>query len=101
MRVWSLIEDFKAFNIKIVPIRHNIVADSLVVAASTFQPVEDSKLKKFTIQMLYTPAMSDNIETIQVFEDDRHIKNFMASKRVFTCQQIGEEQTKPDEDCQT
>lgn len=45
-----MIEGFKAFNIKTILRRHNMVANSLAVAASTFQPVEGSKLKKFEIR---------------------------------------------------
>lgn len=48
-RVWNLIEGFKAFNIRMVPRKHNIMADSLVVVASTFQPIPGTKLKKFEI----------------------------------------------------
>lgn len=90
-------QDFKAFNIKTMPRKQNVAANSLAVAASTFQPVEDRRLKQITIQMLYSPSVPNNIKTIQVFNDDQHIQSFMADKRIFNSQQIGEEQVKPDE----
>lgn len=85
-------QDFLAFNIKIVPRKQNIAADSLAVAASTFQSVEDTRLKQITIHMLYSPSVPNNIETLQVFNDDHHIQSFMGSKRVFLSQEIKEEQ---------
>lgn len=69
-RVWSLMNGFKAFNIKTIPRKQNIAADSLAVAASTFQPMEDRRLKQITIQMLYSSSVPDNIETFQVFSDN-------------------------------
>lgn len=49
--------------------------------------------------MLHSPVFLDNVETIQVFDDDKHIKNFMTSQRVFMSQQIEEEEEQSkDED---
>lgn len=49
------------------------------MAASTFQPVQGSKIKKFEIWMLHTLIVPDNIEAIQVFDNDSQIKDFMMS----------------------
>jgi len=74
-----------------------VVVNSLAVVASTFQPLENNKLKRFTIQMLYSPSVPDNIGAIQIFDEDKQIENFMASKRVFISQRIEDKSTKKDE----
>ena len=91
-------DSFMAFGIKTVPRKQNIAADSLAVVASTFQPVEDRRLKQFNIKMLYSPSVPDNIGTFQVFSDDQQIQDFMNNERVFAFQNIGEEQAQPSGD---
>ena len=43
-RVWDLMDDFEALNIKSIPRRKNMVADALAILASALQPVERMKL---------------------------------------------------------
>lgn len=41
--------------------------------------------------------MPDNIKTLQVFNNDQQIPSFMSNKRVFSSQDIGEEQAQANE----
>ena len=47
-------------------------------------------LKKFTIELTSLPSVLENITNFQVFEDDKHILDFLTSLRVFEAQVINE-----------
>lgn len=89
-QVWDLIEGFDAFNIEHVPKKFNKRADALVVAASTLEPLETSKLRKFIVEMVPMPSIPDNVTNLQLFEDDHHIKDFITNSRIFKAQIIDE-----------
>lgn len=60
--VWDLIENFFLdFNIQFLPREGNIMADSLVVAASTFRPPQNSLLR-YEVQVKYRPSIPDRIK---------------------------------------
>lgn len=59
--VHDLREDFQAFNIKSIPRRRNAVADALATSASALLPLERTKLKRFSIELVATPSITDNI----------------------------------------
>ena len=60
-RVWDLMDDFKALNIKSIPRRKNMVADALAISASALQLVERMKLKIFLVELVVAPSILDNI----------------------------------------
>ena len=44
-RVWDLMDDFEDLNIRSIPRRKNMMADTLTILASVLQPIERKKLK--------------------------------------------------------
>ena len=61
IRVWDLLDDFKALNIKSVPRRKNMVIDALAILESVLQPIERTKLKRFSVELVVVPSIPDNI----------------------------------------
>lgn len=59
--------------------------------------MQGSKLKKFSVELISTPAVPDNVRNFQVFDDDRHILTFLASSDVFE-RQISDESNKDQGD---
>ena len=60
--VWDMVENFfSTFNIQFMPQEQNIMADSLVVAASTFRPPQNP-LFRYEIEVRYRPSIPDNIK---------------------------------------
>ena len=60
-RVWDIMDDFEALNIKSIPRRKNVVADTLAISASAWQPVERKKLKRFSVELVVVPSIPNNI----------------------------------------
>ena len=58
---------FEALNIKSIPRRKNVVADALAISASALQPIERTKLKIFSVELVAVPSIPDNITNFQVF----------------------------------
>ena len=87
-RVWDLIEDFDAFNIKFSYRANNQVANALAQTASSLAPIKLDGLKKFRVELALVPSVPDNVKNFQVFEDDRHILKFLTNSDVFTAQII-------------
>ena len=51
-------------------------------------------VKKFIVELTLVPSVPDIVTNFQVFEDDKHILNFLTISRVFEAQVIdkGEQQ---------
>ena len=47
-------------------------------------------VKKFMVERTSVPSVLDNITNFQVFEDDKHILNFLTILRVFEAKVIDE-----------
>lgn len=60
----DLIEGFDAFNIEHVPRRFNKRFEALAVVASTLEPLETSKLTKFTVELVPTLSILDNVTNL-------------------------------------
>lgn len=75
--VLDLIELFDAFGIEAVPRELNSMADELAVAASAMQPCENLIKGESKLEIIFIPAVPDNIEHWQVFHDDSQIRNFL------------------------
>lgn len=87
-RVWDLIKSCDSFNIESVNRSKNQVANSLAQAASSLQPLAMDSVKIFTIELISTPSVLDNITSFQVFDDDKHILEFLTNSDVFVAQII-------------
>lgn len=92
-----MINSFESFNIRTVPRKQNQVADALAVAASTLKPLQNTKLQRFTIEIVPTPSIPDNVTNFQVFNDDQQMLEFMVNQGVFACQEIGEDQVESND----
>ena len=46
----------------------------------------------FSVQLLFRPSIPDNITNFRVFDDDKQIINFLASKDVFKYAAIGDQE---------
>ena len=65
--VWDLIENyFEALNIQFIPREEKRMADSLEVAASTFKPPINPRLR-YEIELRHRPSIPDNVKNWQVF----------------------------------
>ncbi len=87
-RVWDILDDFEALNIKSIRRRKNMVVDALAISISALQPVERTKLKIFLVELVVVPSILDNITNFQVFEDDQHILQFIMCNHHFEGQEI-------------
>jgi len=63
--VWHLISQFQDFNIIYVPRIHNVVVDKLENVIARLSLLRDG----FSIEIIYSPFVSDNIINFQVFND--------------------------------
>ena len=70
------------------------MADSLAVAASSFKPPINPRLR-YEIEIRHRPSVPDNVKHWQVFDDDEQIKQFLAMIGNFEYAEIDqdEEQT--------
>ena len=76
-KVWDEIESFEAFSIVSIPRDQNTRADSLAVSASLLLPHSDFKDQVYRMEVLFRPSVPDNEESWQVFDDDKHIQQFI------------------------
>lgn len=83
-KVWDLIKGFDAFNIQLIPRNKNQTTNSLAQEASTLHPLSLSRLKKFTVELVSVPLVPNNVTNFQVFEDDKHILDFITNSDVFS-----------------
>lgn len=81
-----------------VPRKVNGISDALVVAASTLEPVSQSPLNKFSVELVSTLVVPNNIKKFQVFENDTHILAFLANSGDFEEQFIDEKDRSDDLD---
>jgi len=60
--VWDFIEKFfEAFNIQFIPRDGNRVENSLAMAASTFRPPTNPKMR-YEVEMRHRPSIPDNVK---------------------------------------
>ena len=60
-RLWDIMDEFEALNIKSIPRRKNVVADTLAILENTLQPIERMKLKIFLVELVSIPSILENI----------------------------------------
>lgn len=73
----------------------NGILDALAIAASTLEPVSQSPLKRFSVELVSTPVVLNNINHFQIFDGDRHILSFLANLGAFK-EQIMDEEDRSD-----
>ena len=73
------------------------MADSLAVAASTFRPPQNPRLR-YEIEVRYRPSIPDNIKHWQVFEYEEKMKRFLETVREFSSMEIDAEEEAESED---
>ena len=66
-KVWDLMDDFEALNIKSILRRKNMVVDALTISASALQLGERIKLKIILVELVVASFILDNITNLQVF----------------------------------
>lgn len=82
--VQYLINYFEAFNISSIPRNENREVDSLATTTYRLSPLEGFEMRIFSIQIMYKPSIPYNITNWRVFENDKHIINFVTNKNVFS-----------------
>ena len=98
-RVWDLMDDFEALNIRSILRRKNMVVDALAILASALQPVKRTKLKQFSVELVVVPSILENIIKFQVFQDNQHILEFIVCNCHFKRQDIDDTpDDKPEND---
>lgn len=78
--IWDEIEDLNTFSITTVPREMNTKAYSLAIFASLLLPHPD-KDKKYQIEIIYQSIVLDNIESVQVFNDDKSLQLFLENDK--------------------
>ena len=67
------------------------MADSLVVATSTFR-LTQNPLLRYEVEVRYRPSIPDNIKHWQVFEDEVEMKRFLETVGEFSNMEIYDEE---------
>ena len=75
--MWDEIEYFDACNISHIDRNLNEMVNSLATVATLFTPWMTNPYITHLVEVSFRPHVSDNIGSWQVFEDDRHILNFL------------------------
>jgi ribonuclease HI len=87
--VWDAMEFFEALDLIEIPREMNSKAYSLVVAASTFQPIDELMNGHGKMKVIFRPAIPDNLDHWQVFSDDKQILRFMNNLQEFSGFKVG------------
>jgi ribonuclease HI len=69
--VWSLINQFSAFNINSIHRSSNVGVDLLANVASKLLPADGLSPSTFSMELLFQPSVPNNITSWRVFEDDQ------------------------------
>jgi hypothetical protein len=75
--IWDEIECFLAFSITSVPRSQNQLVDSMPSLAACFQPCLVVPHTRHLVEVVYQLSALDSIGCLQVFEDERHMFNFL------------------------
>jgi hypothetical protein len=75
--MWDELEHFDALNISRIDRTLNEMVNSLATVATLFQPWMTNPYITHLVEVSFPPFAPDNIGSCQVFEDDRHILNFL------------------------
>ena len=87
----DILECFDEYQIFIIPRSQNVIADTFVVAASTFRiPIYPNT--KYTIEVKHRPTIPNNVKYWQVFENDDHIESFLTLSDDYENMEIDEEE---------
>ena len=91
----DLIECFKECNFNLIPILKNCIDDSLATSTVVFEvPIHPSG--KYEVKVRRKPSSPDNVKSWQVFEDNKHIQNFLTLTGEFYSLNIDENSALPE-----
>ena len=80
--VLDLLENFKEYNIYVIPRNQNSIIDALDVTSININiPVYPNK--KYEIEVKHRPTVPDNIKYWKVFEDDKQINMLLSLSEEF------------------
>jgi hypothetical protein len=68
----------------------NHIADSMVSSTTCFQPCKDIPQTQYLVEVIFRPSILDNIGCWQVFEDERHVFNFLNCVNEFSSHVVDE-----------
>ena len=71
--IWDSISDLDALNLIAILREQNSKADELAVAASTLQLSDDLIDENISVEVIFRPSVSDNLNHWQVFDDDKQV----------------------------
>jgi hypothetical protein len=92
-------DDFEALKINSILRRRNMVVDSLKILAKALQSMERTKLKRFSVELIFSSSILDKITNFKVFQDDQHILEFIMCNGHFKGQEIDDTlDNKPEDD---
>ena len=80
--------NFDAFNIVLIPKLKNAAADLLAMLAARLVPTNN----RCSIELIFRPAIPDNITNLRVFDDDPQILEFLTNDENFKGEVIDEEE---------
>ena len=86
----DLTNSFPAFNIKSVPRSHNFHANILANIASRLIPPGGFFPQIYSIELMYSPSILDNVMNWKVFDDDEQILDFLSAQDTFQGMSIDE-----------
>ena len=89
-RVWDEIEGLDSFSIELVPREMNKKSNSLAVFASLLLPHPKFKDKKYQIEIVYRAFVLDNIDSWQVFKDEKSLQLFLENNKTTSGCQFNE-----------
>lgn len=78
-KVWDLINTFESFNIIFIPRGKNHRANYLIVSTSMLILDGTSDENYFLVKNLFHPAIPNNEDSLQVFDNDEKILTNLAS----------------------
>ena len=81
--IWDSISDLDALNLIAILREQNSKADELAVAASTLQLSDDLIDENISVEVIFRPSVSDNLNHWQVFDDDKQVIKFLTHMREF------------------
>jgi hypothetical protein len=78
----DILRTFSEYTLTLIPRSQNMIVDSLATVANMFKiPVYPNK--KYEINVKHRPAVPDNLQHWQVFQDDKQIDNFLQMEEEF------------------
>jgi hypothetical protein len=82
-KVWGLMHKFISFHINSIPRMSNSKDELLANVSSRLLSTEGLSPNAFSVELLFSTSIPDNITNWRVFDDDRQIINFFHMEDTF------------------